>query len=43
MYNYQIIGILDLLTDNNKLTLNVGTKVTDQEKALIRVVNYFFS
>ena len=42
MYNYAFKGIIDLLTDSNKINLKVKTVVTDQEKALINsVINYF--
>ena len=42
MYNYAFKGIIDLLTDSNKLTLKVKTIVTDQEKALINCVKKYF-
>lgn len=42
LYKFAFKGIIDLLTDNNNITLKVETVVTDQEKALINVVNTYF-
>ena len=42
LYNYAFRGLLDLLTDNNKINLHVETIVTDQEKALINIVKLYF-
>ena len=42
MYNYAFKRIKHILTDYNKLTLNVETIVTDQEKALINCISKYF-
>ena len=42
LYKYAFRGILDLLTDNNKITLKVETIITDQEKAFIDTVKNYF-
>ena len=42
LYNIAFKGIIDILTNNNLISLKVEIVVTDQEKALINIVKRYF-